>query len=134
MRFILQNSLSSLNQKGYVALVALIIIATVVLFIGVSVSLSGISELQMGFAGNQSTKAFNFAEACIESSLEKLRINWKDNESSLKFDDGACRVKTQVSGNSATIISSGQVDNYTRVVQAEIDSSLKVISWRELSD
>lgn len=129
--YLIENVTQSLNQKGYIALIALIIISVVVLFIGVSVSFSGISELQMGFAGSQSAKALNFAEACVEESLEKLRTTWGGGAISLNFDDGLCTATIEVGGNVATITSLGQVGDYTREVQVEVSSNLQIDAWQE---
>ena len=120
-------------KNGFIALVSVLIISAIAIIIGVSISLLGMSELQMGFSENQSFKAFNYADACTEEALERLRINWANYSGSLSFDEGSCTINTVVSGGSATINLVGTVDNFTRKIQISVDSSLNVTAWEELT-
>ena len=125
------------ENLGFVALIAILIIGSVILAIAVSVSLFGASELLMSFASNKSIQAFDYSEACVDEAVYLLKNNWANSSSTLSFDSGYCIMNAVVSGSQATINTSGtvetQTDSFTRTIQAVIDSSFNIISWEEPS-
>lgn len=84
------------DNQGYVAMIIVLIITAVALVIAISISLSGVSEVQMSFSQTQSDKAFSFADACVEESLNRLRSNWVDVSGSLPFTAGDCTFDVMV--------------------------------------
>ncbi|MFA6410430.1 MAG: hypothetical protein WCW26_02525 [Candidatus Buchananbacteria bacterium] len=122
---------TKLKPNGYIALVALLIVASAALTIGIAVSLAGIEEIQGSFGVTQATRAKNLANACVEDGLEKLRKNWAGFSGQLLINGNSCIINTVVNGNNATLVASGTVDIYTQKIQIQVDNNLNVIAWQE---
>ena len=119
------------NQQGYIALIALLIVAAVGLTIGIAVSLRGIEEVQLSFSSEQAIKSSSLANTCLEDGLERLRNNWANYSGTLSIDSDSCIISTVVNGSSATITATGTVDIHTQKIQVQVDNNLNVTSWRE---
>ncbi|NUM25492.1 MAG: hypothetical protein HUU49_02575 [Candidatus Buchananbacteria bacterium] len=119
------------KPKGYIALIALLIVAVAGLAIGLSISLSGVDELQSSFSSTQAAIARNLANACIEDGLERLRNNFVDYVGTLSIGSNSCILTVEVSGNIATVTATGTVDTYHQKIEIQVDNNLAVISWQE---
>ena len=119
------------RQNGYIALVALLIIAAAGLTIGIAVSLSGIEELQSSFGSTQALTAKNLANACIEDGLERLRNNFVDYSGTLSINSDFCIIMIDVDGNSAILAATGTVDVYHQKIEVQVDNNLEVMAWKE---
>ena len=119
------------NQKGYIALISLLIIVATALTIGLAISLRGVEEIQISFGKSQAVKAENLANACIEEGLERLRNNWSNYSDSLAIGDNSCIINAEVSGSIATLYATGTADIYTQKIEVQVDDSLNVIYWEE---
>lgn len=120
------------QQDGYIALVALLVVVTAALTIGIAVSLEGIEEIQMSYGGSQSANAKSLANACIEEGLERLRNNWVSySPYTLSIAPDSCIIDIVVNGNSATLNATGTVDIYKQKIEMQVDNSLNVINWQE---
>jgi hypothetical protein len=118
------------EQKGFIALVSLLIVATAALTIGIAVSLRGIEEIQMSFDSGQAAKARNLAEACIEEGLEKLRANWANYSASLSVGTNFCIINTEADVNNAILYSTGSVDSYEQKIRVQVNNNLEVVYWK----
>ena len=119
------------TQQGYIALIALLIIAAAGLTIGITVSLVGLDEVQIGYASTQAAKAKSVTNACIEDGLGRLRNNWANYSGTLSIDSNYCIIKTVVNGSLATVTATGTVDIYNQKIQIQVDNNLDVINWQE---
>lgn len=119
------------KQRGYIALIALLIVAAAGLTIGIAVSLRGIEEVQISYAGSQAAKARSLANACLEDGLEHLRNNWTNYSGSLSIGSNFCIIDTVVNGSSATLTAIGTVDIYSQKIQIQVDNTLEVVFWQE---
>ncbi|MDX9892844.1 MAG: hypothetical protein RB292_00330 [Patescibacteria group bacterium] len=119
------------KSNGYIALVALLIVAAVGLSIGLAVSLGGIDEIQVSYGTSQAVKAKAMANACIEEGLGRLRNNWANYSGSLSIADNSCIIMVMVDGNMALLTATGTVDIYVQKLQVEVDDSLNIIDWQE---
>lgn len=117
------------NQKGYIALIALLIVATIGLSISLSVSFRNIENLQMGFATEQANQAYNLANSCLEEGLNQLRNNWNNYSQTLLIDGYSCIINAEVLGDLANLNAVGIINNYYQQIQVEIDSNLNILSW-----
>ena len=134
MRFFSKNfphSTTSSNQSGYIALIALLIVAAAALTIGITVSLSGLDELQVSFGHSQAQTAKALAQTCVEAGLEQLRQNFVNYSTSLSFGAGSCIINIVVSGGTASFEARGSVDIYQQRIQGQLANNLEVISWQE---
>ncbi len=119
------------SQGGYIALIALLIIAAAGLTIGIAVSLSGIDELQSSYGQTQAMAARSLANTCIEDGLERLRQSFVDYSWSLSIDSNFCIISVVVNGSSAILTATGTVEVYNQKIQVQVDNNLNVISWLE---
>lgn len=119
------------NQQGYIALVALLIVAAVALTIGIAISLAGIEEIQISFGASQAAKAKTLANTCLEEGLELLRNQWANYSGSLSIDGNSCIITAVVNGSNATLTGRGTVDIYTQKIEVQVDSNLDVVFWQE---
>lgn len=113
-----------LKEGGYIALVSVLIITTLVLLIASSASLLGISESDMGLQENQAWEAFYLATACVEDALMKLKDNLEyTGGETLTFDNGTCAIElVEGIGNENRIIKvSGTAYNQVRKIKVEIN-------------
>lgn len=121
-------------QGGYVAFMSVLIFASVMLAIGISVTLLAISEGQMSLAGKKSEEAVDFVESCIEDALLRLK---QENTipTQIPLPQGTCDVSidSQV-GGSWTFTVSGERDGYYKSIQiqARRDTEVSVESWQQI--
>ena len=123
--------MTKIQNEGYVALIALLIVASAALTIGIAVSLRGIEEIQISYAKSQSGRANNLANACLEDGLERLRNNWANYSGSLSLGGNSCIINTTINGNIATLNAVGTADVYKQKVQIQVDNNLEVVAWQE---
>jgi len=119
------------NQKGFIALISILIISSIVLLITISLSWQSTSELQMSWWTNQSEQAYSLASSGLEEGLQRLRLNWQDYDLDLDIDGNSCIIGVTTSFDRATITSQAIVDKVERGIVAIVDQDLNFISWEE---
>lgn len=137
---IISNMLSNNqnNQKGYIALILILIVLGITLMIAISANLLGISEGDMGLRKSQSSEAFYLANLCAEDALMKLKRNlgYSGNET-LIVGEGSCNIlPLEGSGNTNRIVkTTGNIYNQTRRIKIQVDMvnpKMKISSWQEV--
>ncbi len=119
------------KPRGYIALVALLIIAAAALTIGIAVSLTGIEDLQISFGRSQAATAKTLANTCLEDGLERLRNSWDSYSGSLSVGENSCIIRTVIEGSTAILNATGTVGIYTQKIQIRVDDNLDVVTWQE---
>ncbi len=129
-----------INQKGYIALISVLIVTALVLLIASSANLASISESDMGLKEQQTWEAYYLATACAEEALMNLRkdLNYSGNET-LTFIDGECTIlNIGGTGNQdRTIKASGSAFGLVRKIKIEINRirpEIEIESWQEVAD
>lgn len=122
------------NQKGYIAIASVLVIAAVVTLIGVTVSLTSINEAQVSFSNIQGDVALDLVEGCVEDALLYLS---KRNAlpSTVSIPAGTCTVTTESHvGNDWTFTVEGVFSNYSKRfrIQANRGSTVSITSWQEI--
>ena len=130
MRIKNQESRIKNQTGGYIALIALLVIAAAGLTLGIAVSLSGIDELQVSFSKSQATRAQSLAETCLEEGLERLRTSGSPYSGTLSIEGNSCIISTVGGAGNYTLFATGTVDIYSQKAEVQVDSSLNVIYWR----
>lgn len=124
------------NHHGYVALASVLVIASVILVIGVTIALRSISEAQMAQASKRKEETVDFIEACMEDAL--LRLN--ENNAvpvTIVLPQGTCTMTSSSAGSTWTITASGTVTtggaSHTKTIQvvANRGSMVTITSWKE---
>jgi hypothetical protein len=122
------------TERGYAAIVAVIVVGAVLVLTGVGVVLNSINEVQSSFGEGQKEIGLALVDACAQESL--LRIN-KNNAlpGTITLPQGSCTVtiNSQV-GNSWDFTISGTFGVYSKSVRvtATRTSSVVVNSWQEI--
>ena len=118
-------------QQGFIALIALLVIAAAGLTIGLSVSLVGIEELQITLSHNQSARARALANSCIEEGLERLRNDFSNYAGTLSIDGDSCIINVTVNGSTAFLSATGTFETSTQIIKVDVNNNLEVTSWQE---
>ena len=135
IRFLYGNK----NQKGYIALISVLIISALVVLIATSASLVSISESDMGLEENQAWESFYLATACAEEALQKIRDSAPFSGSgNLSLGQGNCTYTvTKLTGQNRIITAAGTVRNITRKVKITLDKitpNINITSWQQVVD
>ena len=119
------------NQKGYIALISLLVVVAAALTIGIAVSIGAIEEIQVSFGGSRAATAKVLANTCIEDGLERLRNNWANYSGSLSINEDSCIINTAINGSSAILTATGTVDIYKQKIEVQVDNNLDITTWQE---
>jgi len=127
-------------NKGYIALISILIISALVLILAVSMGLSGISESGMSLQSSLASESFYVAAACAEETLNRLKIdlNYSGNES-ITINGSSCFVELiEGSGNQDRVVKvlSNIVNQVTklRIDIAQINPVMQINSWTQVAD
>ena len=126
-------------QKGYIALITVLVTGAVGVAITVSLLLLGLGSSRTSFSLEQSNQAKALANACAEEALQQIRDSTPfTGTGNLTLGQGSCSY-TVTSGGSQnrTITSTGTVGTIIRKVKITIDKitpSIYVTSWQEVAD
>ena len=118
-------------RRGFIALIALLVITAAGLTIGLSVSLVGIEELQITLSHSQSARARALASSCIEEGLERLRNDFSNYSGTLSIDGNSCIINVTVNGSTASLNATGTFETSTQIIKIDVTSNLTVTSWQE---
>lgn len=119
------------NNQGYIALIALLIIAAAGLTIGLAISIAGIDEIQLAHSKDQAAAAKSAAKACAEDGLEKLRNSFSTYSGTLSYDQYSCIINIEVNGTNATVTATGTVDIYNKKITIGLDNTMAISVWDE---
>lgn len=128
------------NSGGFIALISILIIGSIVLVISIGLSLRSVSETNMSLSQQQSNIALSLANLCAEQALMKLEsvLNYSGSET-LNIDGNSCSILAITgSGNTnRTVTTQSAVAGYTRKVKAvvsQISPIMQITSWEEVAD
>ena len=125
--------------RGFVSLIAVIIVGAVGLSVAVFLLLNGIDSMRASFAGEQSSQARALADACAEHALGLIREQTSyTGTDGLTLGGGTCTyIVTSQGGQNRTITSTGTVAAMIRKVRIVIDAitpDITIASWQEVAD
>ncbi|PCI19708.1 hypothetical protein COB64_03280 [Candidatus Wolfebacteria bacterium] len=129
------------KQNGFIALISVLIIGSVVLVISIGLSLRSVGETDMSLNEELSNRAVALADACSEYALlqVKNKKKYSGNESILIDGDDSCSIlEIEVQGKqNITINTQATVLGFTRKVKVEanqIKPTIELTSWKEVAD
>lgn len=118
-------------KNGYTAVSSVLVIGTVLLLIGLTLTLTTLNGLLTSFASVQGSKALYFVESCAEDALLYLNEN-NSLPASVTNPLGTCTVtlNSQVS-NTWTFTTAGTINGHTKSIQIVADrtSTIAITSW-----
>lgn len=127
------------NQKGYIALLSVILIAAIGTAIMISVIATGITSSKTDLSLQQGGSARILASSCAEEALQKiLETSTTTSSGNLTIGSGTCAYTIATSsGNSITIQASGflgAIVSKVKVVVSSTSPGLTLSSWAEVAD
>lgn len=128
------------NQRGFIAFISVLIIGSVVLAIGIGVSLRSIGETDMSLGEQESHRALALANLCAEQALMRLEsiLNYAGGESITMGSESCDILAISGSGNYArTVTTQSTVSKYTKKIKVEvwqISPTMQIASWQEVAD
>lgn len=127
------------HSKGYIALIAVLIIGAAALSIALSLLTLGTDSQRESLVEQQSTQARSLATACAEEALQYIHDNTSDtsqNGSINNLGAGSCTYTITGASTSRDIVAVGTVGNVVRRVNVEATvgaTSITIDSWREIA-
>jgi hypothetical protein len=124
------------NHNGFIALITLLIILSIILTTGLSISFLSVEEANMSLQKSRSSQAYYLANLCAEGALIQLKETngAYTGETKPNIEGGNCEIS--VVGN-WTIKVKANFQNQTRkimVVASQINPKMIISSWREAAD
>jgi hypothetical protein len=132
--------MNTIDEKGFAALLTVVIISAVASLVVLGVSLRAIDEIELGFGNQESNESLTLANLCAEQALMKL----------LSVLDYAGGETVTVGSETCTISSVSGTGNYNRVINAEstvsnrtrrvkvtvsqISPVMEIVSWEEVGN
>ncbi len=127
------------GQKGYVALLAVLIIGAASLAISLALLTAGADSQRGTLVTQQSAQARSLASSCAEEALEQMHDNTAfTGTNSLLLGQGSCSYTVTNTGGTGRIIDvTGTVNSVVRRAKIYVTisaSSISITSWQEVSD
>ncbi len=126
-------------QKGYIALITVLVIGAVGVAITISILLLGLGSSRTSFSLEQSNQAKALANACSEEALQQIHDSVPfEGTGNLTLGQGTCTYTvTKFTGHNRTITAAGTVATTTRRVSITLDKitpNINITSWQEVAD
>jgi hypothetical protein len=127
------------GQRGYVALISVLIVGAVSLVAALGILTSGTESQRSTLVMQQSTQAQGLASACAEESLQVIHDNTAyTGTNSLALGVGSCAYTvTNTGGQNRVIDTTGTVNTVVRKLKVYVTitaTSITVTSWQEVAD
>jgi hypothetical protein len=127
------------NPRGYVALLAVLVVGAIGIAVVTSVLLLGLGASRTSAAVERSDQAKGLANACAEEGLREIRASFSfTGGAGLSFGNGSCTYTvTSGTGPRRTVQATGTAGTVIRKVEVEVrrQNPLIVIdSWQEVAD
>ena len=126
------------NQHGYVALLSVLILGSIVTAVGVTLLVTGTDAQREILVTQQSVQARSLADTCAEEALQQLHDNTAfTGTNNLALGTGSCTYTVTSTGVSTrTISTTATVGNVVRKAVVYVtmsSSSISITSWQEAS-
>lgn len=108
------------QPHGYIGVVTVLIISSIALTIGVTIALLSIDEMLQGYNVDQSYRALQNADGCMEEAYYRLKQAPSYTGGTVPYAAGSCAVTVSGTGLTRTITSTATVSGFTRTVQASV--------------
>ncbi len=114
------------DQRGFIALITIVVLSAILLTIGLTISSASLSQLVATFGSSQSARAIQVADTCAEEGYQRLKYDSAYTGGTVPIDIYSCTITVSGSGSTRTVDTQVTVGNYTRRVRASITLSSNV--------
>jgi hypothetical protein len=122
------------NQKGFMMILAVLLLLAVTGGLALTLSLLSIGSNQSEGALWNGEQALFFSESCLEEGLLRIKKEADYSGGTFQLPEGECELGVEKNGFSYSITAVGKGTDYQRSLRAEalLDASgIHVSSWRE---
>lgn len=122
---------NSKNSNGFIALIFILIVFSILLLVTVTTSLRSAENMQSSLWQDNSKRAYHTTRGCIEDGLLNLKKIWQNYaEYQLCPDINCCTIEVNVIGNTATLQATGNFQyNYADII-VTIDDNFTILNWQ----
>lgn len=125
-----------MGERGYVALLAVLIVGAVSSAIGLTLLMTGVDSQRGAYVTQRSLQARGLASTCAEEALQVVHDDTSyTGTGNLNLGQGSCSYTvTNTGGANRTITASATVNTVVRRVSLSITigSTITVTSWQEV--
>ena len=123
-------------QRGYIALLTILIVMAAVLTIASTVAFLSIGEAQSGLSLFKGEQTLDFVEGCTEDAMIRARNDSAYNGGDIIRPEGTCNVTINSKvANRWTMTTTTPNALYKRTIQLVFDrlsTGISLISWKEI--
>lgn len=123
-------------MKGFVAISTVLILVSVVVAIGTTVTLLSIDEARSGLILFQGEDNLDFVEGCVDDVMLKIRSDSSYSGTTITRPEGACSISYTSGGPTnwdITVTSSTtSVQRKIQVIFTRNPSGITLTSWKEI--
>ncbi len=125
-------------KKGFVALVAIVVVAAAAFLMAYSASTLGIGELDLGYTAQKGKEAQTLADGCVAEALQRIKLDTNYQEGEIFTNNGSCTIEVSGAGASRSVEVEAVVEGkFHRHVSVELVLSaaeypqITVTNWSE---
>jgi len=123
-------------QKGYIALLTVLIVMAVVVTAATTVALLSIGEAQSGFALFKGEDTLTFVEGCAEDALLKSRADASYSGGTIERpEEGSCSITISKVSIPWTMTVTTSIATYKRTIEIKYTrnpTGITLSSWKEV--
>lgn len=123
-----------MRQKGYIAFSSVLIISAVIIIIGITLTLTSISEVQKSLSGRRREEVIDRVEACVEDAMYSINTS-NSLPSTITLPEGTCSIAVDSNaGFNWTFTVTGTSNGYTKSIQVITTRATTItpVSWKEI--
>ncbi len=109
-----------INNKGYIALTAILIIVAATLAVAISANFLSIDSGKNGLTLDRGDASFSLGNGCIEEAIIRLQRNGAYTGGSLNTTAESCTITVAAQGAQRTITAITVADSITRTLTAHV--------------
>jgi len=118
------------NEGGYIMVIVVLILSTVISVILVQTAITSLGELTVSDVSLNSKKSYFRANGCLEEGLLQLNRDFTYSGGVFALPDGVCDIVIEGDAINKTISAYVIIDDYQVTMQAEvIMNPFELVSW-----
>lgn len=123
------------GRQGFVAISVVLIVISVVLAVGTTITLLSVGEAQSGLVLFQGEDNLNLIEGCVDDAMLKIRSDSTYAGGALNRPEGSCTVTVNFphpNWNITVSASSNSIQRSVQVIFVKNPTGISLTSWKEI--
>lgn len=128
----------TINIKGSIALISILIISAILLITVIGMSESNISQMYQYLNNESNEIMYNTGEGCLEETIIRLEDDISFTGTTLNLDDQVCTI-TVSGADTKTVLIEVSFLNYTQTFRAQLSvtatgqaNNVDLLNWNEI--